>query len=143
MLGFVLGFLYGSVLEYGIHDVIFHRLGKKKGSMWAYHLKGHHVLSRKNNFVDLTESKIESLGMMLLILIHLPIIVFNFGFWFGVTLHAVAFNVLHGLQHRHPEFTKKYMRWHWEHHMKDSNKNFGVVTPWMDYLFGTRKKYTK
>jgi sterol desaturase/sphingolipid hydroxylase (fatty acid hydroxylase superfamily) len=25
--------------------------------------------------------------------------------------------------------------------MKAANKNFGVVVPWMDYLFGTRKKY--
>jgi len=35
------------------------------------------------------------------------------------------------------------MKWHWDHHMKYSNKNFGVVLPLSDYLFGTRKKYEK
>jgi sterol desaturase/sphingolipid hydroxylase (fatty acid hydroxylase superfamily) len=141
MLGFVLGLLYGNVLEYLIHDFIFHRLGRKKGSIWSYHLKDHHVLSRKNNFVDLTESKVEAIGMLGLILIHMPLIYLSFGFWMGVTSYAMAFKYLHGFQHSHPEFTKKYMKWHWEHHMKDSNKNFGVVMPLSDYLFRTRKKY--
>ena len=141
MLGFVLGFLYGNVLEYFIHDFIFHRLGRKKGSIWSYHLKGHHVLSRKNNFVDLTESKVENVGMVFLVLLHLPIVTFSFGFWLGVTSYAILFKMMHGVQHKYPEFTKKYMKWHWDHHMKDSNKNFGVVLPISDYLFGTRKKY--
>ena len=141
MFGFIVGFLYGSLLEYVIHRYVFHKLGRKKKSLWSYHLKGHHVLSRKNNFMDLTESNIESIGMFLLILIHVPLFFLNFGAWLGVTLYALAFKYLHGYQHKHPEFTKKYMKWHWEHHMKDPNKNFGVVVPWMDYFFGTRKKY--
>ena len=141
MFGFIIGFLYGSLLEYVIHRFVFHKLGHKKKSMWSYHLKGHHVLSRKNNFVDLTESNIESVGMFLLILIHVPLFFVSFGAWLGITLYALAFKYLHGYQHKHPEFTKKYMKWHWDHHMKSPNKNFGVVVPWMDYLFGTRKKY--
>ena len=143
MIGFFLGFLYGSLLEYLIHDRVFHRMGKKRGSMFSYHLKGHHALARKNNFVDLTLSRVEFYGLLFLILIHLPVIAINVGFWAGVTLYAIAFKVIHGFQHKYPEFTKKYMKWHWEHHMKDSNKNFGVVVPWMDYLFRTRKKYNK
>jgi len=141
MLGFVLGLLYGNVLEYLIHDFIFHRLGRKKGSIWSYHLKDHHVLSRKNNFIDLTESKVESIGMLGLVLVHMPFLFLSPGFWLGITGYAMAFKYLHGFQHSHPEFTKKYMKWHWEHHMKDSNKNFGVVMPLSDYLFRTRKKY--
>ena len=141
MFGFIIGFLYGSLLEYVIHRFVFHKLGHKKKSMWSYHLKGHHVLSRKNNFVDLTESNIESVGMFLLILIHVPLFFVSVGTWLGITLYALAFKYLHGYQHKHPEFTKKYMKWHWDHHMKSPNKNFGVVVPWMDYLFGTRKKY--
>ena len=143
MLGFVLGFLYGSLLEYVIHDFLFHRMGRKKGSIFAYHLKGHHALARRNNFIDVTLSKVEYYGLVFLCLIHLPIIFINVGFWLGVTLYAIAFKVIHGLQHRYPDFTKKYMKWHWDHHMKSANKNFGVVVPWMDYLFGTRKKYDK
>ena len=141
MFGFIIGFLYGSLLEYMIHRFVFHKLGHKKKSIWSYHLRGHHVLSRKNNFIDLTESQAESVGMMLLVLVHTPLFFVSFGAWLGVTLYALAFKYLHGLQHKHPEFTKKYMKWHWDHHMKSPNKNFGVVVPWMDYFFGTRKKY--
>ena len=141
MFGFIIGFLYGSLLEYMIHRFIFHKLGHKKKSIWAYHLRGHHVLSKKNNFIDLTESQVESAGMMFLILAHTPLFFVSFGTWLGVILYALAFKYLHGFQHKHPEFTKKYMKWHWDHHMKSPNKNFGVVVPWMDYLFGTRKKY--
>lgn len=141
MIGFVLGFLYGSFLEYVIHRFIFHRLGRKKKSLWSYHLKGHHVLAKKNNFIDLTESNIESIGMFFLIAIHTPIFFISFGAWAGITIYALAFKYLHHYQHSNPEFTKKYMKWHWNHHMKNPNKNFGVVVPWMDYIFGTRKKY--
>jgi len=141
MFGFIIGFLYGSLLEYMIHRFVFHKLGHKKKSIWSYHLRGHHVLSRKNNFIDLTESQAESVGMMFLVLIHTPLFFVSFGAWLGVTLYALAFKYLHGFQHKHPEFTKKYMKWHWDHHMKSPNKNFGVVVPWMDYFFGTRKKY--
>jgi len=31
------------------------------------------------------------------------------------------------------------MKWHWDHHMKNPNKNYGVVAPWSDWLFRTRK----
>ena len=141
MFGFVFGFLYGSLLEYLIHDRLFHRMGRKKGSIWSYHLRGHHVLARKNKFLDQTKSKVETYGLLLLIAIHLPLLFISVGFTIGVVVYAVAFNFLHGFQHRHPEFTKKYMKWHWDHHMKSSNKNFGVVVPWMDYLFRTRRKY--
>ena len=143
MIGFFLGFLYGSLLEYLIHDLVFHRMGKKKGSIFSYHLKGHHRLAKKNGFVDLTLSKVEFYGLLFLIVTHLPLIYISLGFWIGVTLYAVAFKVLHGLQHAYPEFTKKYMKWHWDHHMRNPNYNFGVVVPWMDYLFRTRKKYNK
>ena len=141
MLGFVLGFLYGSFLEYVIHRFVFHKLGHKKKSIWSYHIKGHHVLSRKNNFIDLTESQAESVGMVFLVLLHFPLISISLGAWLGVTLYALSFKIIHGIQHRNPEFTKNHMKWHWDHHMKSPNKNFGVVVPWMDYLFGTRKKY--
>ena len=143
MLWFFLGFLYGSLLEYLIHDHLFHRMGKKRNSIFSYHLKGHHRLAKKNGFVDLTLSKVEFYGLFLLIILHVPLIFLSFNLWLGVTVYALAFKALHGIQHAYPDFTKKYMKWHWDHHMKNPNKNFGVVVPWMDYLFGTRKKYDK
>ena len=136
---FVLGLFYGNFLEYVIHRYVFHKMGRKKRSIWRYHLSGHHVLSKKDGFIDLTKSNVETIGLILLILIHTPLFFMIFPVWLGVTLYAIGFNFLHGFQHRHPEFTKKWMKWHWDHHMKNPNENFGVVAPWSDYLFGTRK----
>lgn len=138
---FLLGLFYGNLLEFLIHKYIFHKLGKKKNSIWSYHLKQHHLLSKKNNFIDLTASKIETYGLIILMILHLPILWLSIGLWAGINLYAILFNLLHGYQHANPEFTKKWMKWHWSHHMGNSNKNFGVVAPWCDYLFGTRKKY--
>ena len=143
VIGVVLGLLYANILEWFIHKNIFHEMGKNKNSLWSYHLKGHHVLSKKNDFIDLTKSTAETFGMLILMLAHFPILYINGGFFLSVMLYSLAFNFLHGYQHKNVEFTRKYMNWHWEHHMKDSNKNFGVVAPWADYLFGTRKKYKK
>ena len=136
---FLLGLFYGNLLEYFIHRYVFYKLGKKKGSIFAYHLRGHHVLSKKQGFVDLTESKIESIGLLLLIIIHVPLFFVNFPIWLGVTLYALAFKFIHGWQHKNPAITKKFMKWHWDHHMKNPNKNYGVVAPWSDWLFRTRK----
>ena len=138
---FLLGLFWGNFIEWFVHKHIFHRFGKNKNSIWSYHLKQHHVLSRKNNFIDLTASKVEIYGLVALMMLHLPILWLSIGFWAGVNLYAILFRVLHGYQHSNPEFTRKWMRWHWSHHMGDSNKNFGVVVPWCDYLFGTHKKY--
>ena len=140
-MGLVLGLLYANFLEWFVHKYIFHKLGKKRGSIWAYHLKEHHKTARKNNFVDKKVSKIEIFGMIFLVLIHLPFLWISVGFFAGTAIYAVAFKIIHEYQHRNPEFTKKYMRWHWEHHMKDSNKNFGVVACWADHYLKTRKKY--
>jgi sterol desaturase/sphingolipid hydroxylase (fatty acid hydroxylase superfamily) len=136
---FLLGLFYGNLLEYFIHRYVFHKLGRKKDSLFAYHLRGHHVLSKKQNFVDLTESKIESIGLLLLIIVHVPLFFIVFPVWLGVTLYALAFKYLHGWQHKHPAITKKFMKWHWDHHMSNPNENYGVVASWSDHLFGTRK----
>jgi hypothetical protein len=93
---FCLGLFYGNFLEYVIHRYAFHKMGRKKGSWFRYHLKGHHVLSKKQGFVDLTQSNVESVGLVLLMLVHLPLYFFLFPVWLGVTLYAIAFNLLHG-----------------------------------------------
>lgn len=134
-----LGFFYGCIIEYVVHRYVFHHLGRKKGSIWSYHLKGHHRLAKKQGFVDLTESPVETVGLIILLVIHAPLFFVSIPLLIGVYLYAIAFSFLHGWQHKNPKITKKFMKWHWDHHMKNSNENYGVVVPWADWLFGTRK----
>lgn len=140
IVSFLLGLFYGNFLEYVIHKHVFHKMGRKKESMFRYHLRGHHVLAKKNGFVDLTASQVENWGLVALMVVHLPFFWLSIPFWVGINLYSVLFKLMHGIQHSYPNFTKKWMKWHWDHHMANPNENFGVVAPWCDYLFGTRKK---
>ena len=137
---FCLGLFYGNLLEYLIHRYVFHGLGRRKKSIWSYHLKGHHNLAKKQNFIDLTESQVETIGLIILLIIHSPLYFVSIPLLLGVYLYAIAFSFIHGWQHKHPMFTQRYMKWHWDHHMKNPNMNYGVVAPWSDWIFGTRKK---
>ena len=140
-ISFFLGLLYGNFIEWFVHKYLFHKLGRKKGSIFSYHVRGHHKTARKNNFIDMTSSYIEDFGMLFLIILHMPLIMLSKAFFIGLFLYAILFKVIHRLQHLNPEFCKKYFKWHWDHHMKSSSHNFGVVAPWFDYIMRTRKKY--
>ena len=49
---------------------------------------------------------------------------------------------IHKKSHLDPEWAKKNVPWHYDHHMgPDQNKNFGVRTDFFDRLFGTRREY--
>jgi sterol desaturase/sphingolipid hydroxylase (fatty acid hydroxylase superfamily) len=40
----------------------------------------------------------------------------------------------------YPEFAKKYVKWHWDHHQINQNANFGITLPLFDYILKTRKQ---
>ena len=52
MVGFALGIVYASFLEWWIHKKLFHEYGRKKDSVFAFHLRDHHVVAKRNEFVD-------------------------------------------------------------------------------------------
>ena len=140
MLLFCLGILYANAVEYIIHRYLFHGLGKKKGSIFSFHLREHHLTSRRNDFIDRKVSANEAIGLPILLVTHLPVCVISPAFFNALVIYAVAFLFLHNYQHRNPEFTKKYFRWHWDHHMRNQNKSWGVVLPIMDLITGTLEK---
>jgi len=48
---------------------------------------------------------------------------------------------MHRKSHLDVEWGKKWMPWHWDHHMgRDQNANWGVTLPLWDYALGTRVK---
>ena len=91
-------------------------------------------------FVDRKVSANEAIGLPILVATHLPVCIFAPAFFNALVVYAVAFGILHNYQHRRPEFTKKYFPWHWNHHMGNPNKSWGVVLPIMDWLTGTLEK---
>ena len=135
---FSLGILYANILEWFVHKHLFHGLGKKKGSMFAFHLRDHHIESRNNDFLDLRVTKRETFGILGLLVVHLPIY-FHLSsiFYVGLVVYGVLFLVLHKLMHTSPASAQKYFWWHWNHHMRNQNKSWGVVLPLTDLIVGS------
>lgn len=137
---FLLGIFIANIIEYSIHKYLFHGFGKKRDSIFAFHLREHHLIARRNDFVDRKVSAREWIGIPILILICSPLLIAGAPVFYGLTLYAVAFVVLHNIQHRNPEITKKYFWWHYNHHMSNQNKSWAVVIPIMDVLTGSLEK---
>ena len=129
ILTFVAGILYSNAIEYLVHKYLFHRLGRKKNSIFAFHLREHHLVSRRNNFIDRKVSKNELIGIPLILLLHSPIAFYFPWFNVAISLYGIAFIFIHNMVHRSPYIAKKYFWWHWNHHMSNQNKSWGVVLP--------------
>lgn len=134
---FIAGFCYGSFVEHFIHRVLFHRLGRNKDSVFSFHLRGHHIVSRKNDFVDKRFSYREALGVPVVLAIHLPFLWLSLPAYIGMSIYGILFIVIHNSLHHFPSFAKRFFWWHWNHHMKNQNKSFNVVLPLADVVSGT------
>lgn len=151
LLQVILGLLYGNFVEWVAHKYVLHRLGKNKNSPFAFHWHEHHRKSRLEKFYDDDYEKPiwnwnargkEAAGLGLLWLTHCWL--FFFFPVFAITITYCVFNYYftHKWAHQKPEWAKKHLRWHWEHHMgKNQEANFCVTQPWCDYLLGTRIHY--
>ena len=138
----ILGLVAASFLEWFVHKFILHKLGKKRASVFSFHWGVHHGNARKNNFLDSHVTSREAFGILLLCILALPIwFIFPF-VYYSMFFHAMMYYILHNAAHKHPKFAKKYMPWHYDHHMgKNQNMNWCVVHPLADYIMKTRKSY--
>jgi len=145
LLQIVLGIMYANVLEWMIHKYILHDLGKKwKNSIFRFHWSEHHKVARKNKMVDesyniswwkeMGRAK-EVLGLGLLALIHVPLLLITP--WFAATtmLYTVAYYFAHKRSHLDKEWGRKWLPWHFKHHMMGSQEHsFGVLLPITDVI---------
>ena len=134
---FSLGLLYANFMEWYVHKYFFHGLGKKQNSIFAFHLREHHIESRNNQFRDPKVTKRETLGILGLLFLYFPLYYVAPYFYGALVLYGMAFLVVHKLQHIFPHIAKKYFWWHWNHHMHNQNKSWNVVFPLMDWITGT------
>ena len=138
---FILGFIYGCFMEWGVHKYLFHAHGKKKGSPFEFHIREHHLACLKNENSDDEFSWRENMGVLFIVIMHLPVLYVSTGLFFGMTLYGLGFATLHKMIHKNVEWGKKWFPWHWDHHMKHQNHNYNVVLPIADHVMRTRKKY--
>jgi hypothetical protein len=151
MLGAPLGLLYANAAEWLLHKYVLHGIGKDKRSFWSFHFHEHHRASRKHAFRDTDYERSvfgwhaqgkEALAVTALMAAHIPL--FPVAPWFTGAVWYSALNYLytHRKAHLDPEWAKRHLKHHYDHHMgTDQDQNWCVTKPWFDVLFGTRMDY--
>ncbi len=153
MIGFPIGLLYCNAGEWFIHKYVLHgaERGKKKGTFWSFHFHEHHRNARKHDFHDPDYARSlfgwhaqakETLGVFMLAAVHLPLFpVFPY-FTSAVVFSAANYYRIHKRAHLDPEWAKKHVPWHYDHHMGvNQDCNWGVTWPLFDHVFGTREPF--
>jgi len=151
MLGFALGLLASNAAEWVVHKYVLHGQGKKKGTYWSFHFHEHHKQVRRNGGLDPmyrepfweTPSKSkEALGLIGTALVSTPLIGISPGFVAASWIHSAAYYYVHKKSHLDPEWAKKWLPWHVDHHLgPNQDKNWCVTYPLFDYIMGTREPW--
>jgi len=145
----ILSFIIGSFVEWFAHRYVLHNF--KFPSLSKYHFGRHHRNARQNNFIDndyldsppktWASGLHEVVGIGLILVAVLPFLLISVWLWIFLCVHAFGYYYLHRKSHLNPEWAKKWLPWHWRHHMgKNQNTNWGVTNPLFDYIFGTVSK---
>lgn len=146
-----LAFGIQNIGEWILHNVVLHKLGTKKDSMFHYHWEHHNRCRKNNNFdheyADMFHLRFspmirkELLIMTALTLVvSVPLYMFVWpalgiasavGLWYYFFVHAFS--------HVNLAFGEIFLPWHWDHHMgRNQNQNWCVSFPWLDHILGTR-----
>lgn len=139
-----LGWFYGHVFEYFAHKYILHDRKRFK-RIFKNHFKTHHSISRKNNMCDknynkIISSKFELISLLVINFLHFPIILIFPYFYAILVWSTFSYYLFHRLSHIHTVWGKKWMPWHYAHHMgKNQHMNWGVRLPIIDILLNTNK----
>ena len=103
-------------------------------------------MARKNGNLDLDYKKKifhnETWLTLIGAAIHIPLLWVSAPFAATAMLYALFYMIIHRQTHIHVDLFKKWMPWHYEHHMgRNQNANWCVVCPLMDHIMGTRVKW--
>ena len=137
------GWLYGHLFEYLVHRYVLHNYKNFKPA-FKNHFKTHHAISRKHKMYDnvyenIFSSKFEVYGLVFISIIHFPLVYYLPYSYLMLCIAAGMYYFMHKKSHTDVIWGKKWMPWHYEHHMgKNQNLNWGVRLPIFDYVFGTR-----
>ncbi|MFW1815039.1 sterol desaturase family protein [Acinetobacter guillouiae] len=148
MLGFPIGLLVANGFEWYAHKVWLHEFpSKHRNSPFFTHI-AHHKRARTDLFHDegyrgsmfknaeIYNEKTALLGLAAVSTVFLPIApFFTAGLYYGIWNYWRV----HAKSHLDPEYARKRIPWHYDHHMaSNQNANWCVTRPWFDYIMGTR-----
>jgi len=150
MIGIPLGLAVFGVGEWATHKYLLHGLGRDKNSRFAFHYHDHHQAVRRNGGYDPayegpvwstpTQAR-EAIGLTVIGLAHLPLVPVAPFYTATVWYCLVRYRTNHRRAHLDPAWGRDHLTWHYEHHMGDQDRNFGVVWSWFDQIMKTREKF--
>lgn len=149
MLGIPLALITANAIEWATHKHVLHGWGRQRGRFWSFHFHEHHRLVRKNNYFDPNYKRFPMgphaqgkeawalIGGAAVATPMLPVAPFFVGtLWYC----AANYYRVHKRSHLHPDWGRRHLPWHYDHHMgANPNANWCVTKPWFDYLMGTRE----
>ena len=150
LLQIILGVIIANLFEWLVHKYVLHGLGRRKGSRWSSHWAVHHRKSRQNDHFDedylsvfdgrMNEGRQELLGVIFLAILQAPTFLI-FPWYAGTTIAmAAAYFLVHRQSHLKPRWAKRWVPWHYDHHMgHNQDANWGVTLPIWDHILGTRE----
>jgi sterol desaturase/sphingolipid hydroxylase (fatty acid hydroxylase superfamily) len=147
------GRVLAAALEWTIHRYVFHGLGKRKGSIFAFHWREHHRACRKvemrddpyvhGSLLDSSNGHFREFWPLVLVSASLlPFALVVPGLVAGLIYGGWRYHLLHRKSHLNPEWAKEHLRWHYDHHMAPNQEtNWGVSNEWFDRWMGTRVEW--
>ena len=155
---FVGGLLVANAFEWAAHKYILHgtpRKGQPRYSPSPASMNSHwthHRMVRKTQFADECYEQGLAHDRTRLELLYLGIVATaasgivwliprgNKGMMAAFCYSAGHYFYVHQRAHLEPEWAKKRIPWHYDHHMNTiQDANWCVTRPWFDYLMGTRE----
>ncbi len=151
MIGIPLGLAFANAGEWIIHKHVLHGLGKNKQSEWSFHWHDHHRNVRRHGHFDPSYDRSvwgwhgqgkEALGLTAVGLAAVPLLPVA-PFFAGTVIYSAAnYYRKHKRAHQDPEWARRHLPWHYDHHMgPKQDANWCVTHPWFDHVMGTRVPY--
>ncbi|TVQ90609.1 MAG: hypothetical protein EA397_12320 [Deltaproteobacteria bacterium] len=149
MIGIPIGLAYANALEWAIHKVVLHDMGRKRDRFWSFHMHDHHRASVLNDFYDPDYEKPfwatkarrrEVWTLAAATALHLPLAPVAPFFTGTVIYSAVRYYQVHKKSHLDPAWAVEHLPWHVDHHMgRNPDMNWCVTHPFFDHVMGTRQ----
>ena len=150
MLGVPLGLFAANGVEWLAHKHLLHGRGRDRNSPWSVHWDHHRNVRRQGFHDDIyrpgiiatlrhPDARFEARSLLMASAMVTPLIVV--APVLTATLYYSAWNYwsTHRRAHLDPDWARRHVPWHYDHHMNaNQNANWCVTKPWFDYLMGTR-----
>ena len=136
--------------EWAIHKYLLHGVGRDKRSRFAFHYHDHHQAVRRHGGYDPayegpvwstpTQAR-EAIGLTVIALAHAPLLPIAPFYTTTVWYCLYRYRRDHRRAHLDPTWARDHLPHHYDHHMGDQDKNFGIVWSWVDLIARTREAF--